>query len=474
VNATGERRAQVVVVGGGAAGLCAAIASARNGARVLLIEREAFVGGLSAVLPWLGFHDRDYRLAVKGLALEMAHRLQAAGAASDFVLDPKCGSALSLDSHTWKCIAMAMLREADVSLLLEAQVIGAVRQGDRVTGVVVETKSGAERVDADIVVDCTGDGDVAARAGVPFDLGRPEDGLVQTPTLAFRLGGVDRAAFVAGIKNPALKYREWLCPYPHLWEKMVRRLDRMPVIICGGFAGLIEEARRRGELHVPQTHIVGVKVHRDDEFIVGSTRVLGLDPTSGDSRTAALATMYGQIPELVAFFRKYIPGCADAYLREISPLLGVRESRRIVGDCVLTEDDLVAGRRFDDAVAMGAYHIDIHRPAGTWVQSRNVQAYAIPLGSLIARDMANLMMAGKCLSATHEALASTRVVPTCMAQGQAVGTAAALAVGAGRPVREAPFDRLRATLIEQGAELGDTLGEPNLVAIEEVGQLPLD
>ena len=168
----------------------------------------------------------------------------------------------------------------------------------------------------------------------------------------------------------------------------------------------------------------------------------------------------------------YVPGFADAYLLEIAPMLGVRESRRIMGDYLLTGDDVAAGRQFADGVALGGYHIDIHRPAGTWVESRNVQTYDIPLRCLVARDVEGLLMAGKCLSATHEAVASTRVIPICMAPGQAAGTGAALAVGAGRPVRDLPTQRILDTLIEQGAELRQTLGEPDPAVIEHVGQLP--
>jgi hypothetical protein len=153
-------------------------------------------------------------------------------------------------------------------------------------------------------------------------------------------------------------------------------------------------------------------------------------------------------------------------------MLGVRESRRILGDYVLNADDLVSGRRFDDAVAMGGYHIDIHRPSGTWVDSRNVEAYTIPFRSLVARGVEGLLMAGKCLSATHEAVASSRVIPICMAQGQAVGTAAALAVRARKSPRDVSAGQLRQTLIDQDAELGQGLGEPDPELIERIGVLP--
>jgi hypothetical protein len=349
-----------------------------------------------------------------------------------------------------------------------------LRQADRIGGVVVENKSGRQRIEADITIDCSGDGDVAARGGVPWEKGRTCDGLVQAPTLVFKLGGVDRAGFVAGCKNSEINYREWISPYPELWAKMMRRLDRMQVIICGGYAGLIQKARAEGEFEVPQSRIVGVKLHKPDEFLVVMTRVLGLDPTSTASLTDAYTRIYEQIPVLVRFFQRWVPGFESSHLGEIAPMLGVRESRRIMGDYVLTADDLVAGRTFDDAVSMGAYHIDIHRPSGTWVDSHNVRAYTIPLRSLIARDVDGLLMAGKCLSATHEAVASTRVIPICMGQGQAVGTAAAIAVRRGQSVRDISIASLQDALVQQGAEIGRTVGEPDLQAIEEVGQLPMN
>ena len=467
-------RTQVLVVGSGAAGLTAAIAAARNGAETLLVENAGFLGGISATLPWLGFHDRDYRPIVKGLPLEFCQRLQSLGAASDFELDPKCASAISIDSHWWKIVAMELVRAAGVRLLLHTQVVDTLREGDRVRGVVVENKSGRQRIEADVTIDCSGDGDVAARGGVAWAKGRTGDGLVQAPTLVFKLGGVNRAGFIAGCRNPAIKYREWIAPYPDLLEKMMRRIDRMNVIICGGYAALIEQARAAGEFTVPQTRIVGVKLHQPDQFLVVMTRVLGLDPTSTASLTDAYTRVYEQIPVLVRFFKKWVPGFEQSHLQEIAPMLGVRESRRIMGDYVLQAEDLVAGRVFEDAVSMGGYHIDIHRPAGTWVDSHNVRAYTIPFRSLIAREVDGLLMAGKCLSATHEAVASTRVIPICMGQGQAVGTAAALAVKAGVGVRELSISKLQDTLASQGAEFGRTVGPPNQRAIDEVGQLPFD
>ena len=204
------------------------------------------------------------------------------------------------------------------------------------------------------------------------------------------------------------------------------------------------------------------------------TRVLGLDPTNVESMSNAYIKIYDQIPQLLEFFRKYVPGCETSYLVEIAPMLGVRESRRIMGDYLLDAEDLLEGKVFADAVSMGRYHIDFHRPSGSWVDSRNVKAYTIPLRSLIARDVEGLMMAGKCLSATHEAVASTRVIPIYMGQGEAVGTAAALAIKNKTTVRELDTQRLQDQLDMQGAELGQSVRPPNQKAIDEYGQLPLE
>lgn len=465
-------RTQVLVVGAGAAGIAAAVAAARNGAETLLVEYNGYLGGISATLGWIGFHDNRYRQVVRGFAAECIEKLQAAGDASPYVLDPKCSSIVSLNTHAWKILALEMAQQAGVRLMLHTHVVDTLRTGDRIAGVVVEHKSGRQEIHAGITIDCSGDGDVAARGGVAWEKGRTSDGLVQAPTLVFRAGGIDRDKFVQACKNPDYNYREWLSPYPDLWNKMMRRIDHEPVFITGGFAGLIEKAKRAGDFDVPQSRLVGVKSHIPDEFLVVTTRVLGLDPTDVASVTEAYSRVYGQIPVLLRFFRKYLPGWESANIREIAPMLGIRESRRICGDYMLNLDDVVQGREFPDAIGMGGYHVDIHNPSGTWVLSHNVQAYTIPLRSLIARDVDGLLMAGKCLSATHEAVASTRVIPICMGQGQATGTAAAMAVAAGHTVRDVPIATLQNRLIDQGAELGQTLGDPDPELIERIGVLP--
>lgn len=439
-----------------------------------MIERSGFLGGISATLPWLGFHDREYRQVVKGLAQEFMRDLVANADAVAPCLDPKCGSAFSFNFHAWKILAMKKLEEAGVKILLQAVYVDTLREGDRVTGVVLESKSGRQTIGADVVIDCSGDGDVAARAGLSWEKGRTKDGLVQAPTLVFTIGGVDRQELITACKDPSLKYREWFEPYPDIRERFVRNLDSLPAFVFGGFADLMTQAREKGGLDIPQSRVVGVKLHKEDEFMAVMTRVLGLDPTDVDNMSSAFSNLYGQITPIIQFFRGWVPGFSNCFLREIAPIMGVRESRRIIGDYILTGEDVIAGREFKDAVSMGGYHIDIHRPSGSWVESYNVQAYTIPLRSLISKNAENLLMAGKCISATHEAIGSTRVIPICMGQAQAVGTVSAMAVKQNKSVRDIAVHDLQNMLIDQGAEIGQSLGEPNEEAIEKYGQLPLE
>lgn len=462
----------VVVVGSGAAGLAAALAAGRSGVPTTLIESAGFVGGNSAVLPWLGFHSRRYQRVVDGIAGELVEEMRAAGEASEITLDPVCGSAVSLNSHVYRTVAMRLLREAGVRVMLHTLLVDVVRAGDRVTGVVVARKSGTETVRGDVFVDASGDGDLSVLAGAATAKGRTSDGRVQAPTLVFRVGGIDRDEFVAGLMREDTGFRDLLGDHPAAYERLRRRLPTQQVIVLGGFAGLIAQAKAAGDLDVPASRVVGVKTHPPDELVAVSTKVAEFDPVDADSLSEAYAQAYAQVMPLMRFFVKWLPGFGSARLIEIAPMLGVRESRRVMGDYLLTTDDVMAGRSFTDGVAVGAYHIDIHTPDGSWVDSRSVRPYDIPLRALTVGGVENLFVAGKCMSASHEAIGSTRVITTCMAQGQAVGTAAAHVVRDRVGIRDVPVPRLQSELLAAGAVLRANLPEPDPELVERIGSIP--
>jgi hypothetical protein len=460
---------RVVIVGSGAAGLSAALAAGRAGADVTLIESTGTIGGNSAILPWLGFHSRRYQRVVDGIAGELVGRLQALGAASTIDLDPVLGSAVSLNNHVFRCLAMRLLADANVRVMLQTLAVDVGTDGDRLRSVIVEQKSGRQKVAGDVFIDASGDGDVAARAGVPWEKGRTADGRVQAPSLAFRIGGIDRDAWVEGLVRSKGAFRELLDNYPDALQKLVGRLPTQQVIVLGGFARLMDQARADGKLDVPTTRVVGVKTHRHDEFVAVCTKVADFDPVDADSLSRAYQDAYAQIPQLMDFFVNWMPGCGNAYLEEVAPIIGIRESRRIMGEYVLTGDDVRQGQVFDDGIGIGAYHIDIHLPDGSRFDSEPTLPYDIPLRSLIARRVENLLVAGKCFSATHEAIASSRVIPICMAEGQAAGLAAAHAARDGVGPRDIDVAKLQSELRASGAILRDDLTEPDPHIVDRIG-----
>lgn len=436
----------VLVIGGGSAGIAAATAAARNGARTVLVEKYGFLGGTSTVGlvgPFMTSYSSDGREpVVGGIFQEIVDRMVAAGGAVDpgktqageqwssFIT---VGHAHVTPFHpdALKVAAADMLVEAGVMLMLHTSFVD-VRLDParrRIEGVVVLTKAGLAYLPAAIVVDCSADGDVAARAGVPFTVGR-DDGKRMPATMFFRIGGVDDERVEAFAHEHEARH-----PGEHLYE-------------C-----LATAARTRGELHVPNDWI---NIYREPEpgvWRVNTTRLHDVDGTDPDHLTRAEIDGRRQVMHLLGFMRARCPGLENARLLEVAAQIGIRETRHIHGEYVLTRDDVVTGARFPDAIARCAYPIDIHDPEGTRFSLSAVDApyYEIPYRCLVPLRVDNLLIAGRCLSATHEAAASARVVPPVYAMGQAAGTAAALSVRERVMPRELSAPRLRERLAEQGA-----------------------
>lgn len=438
----------VLVVGGGPAGLAAAIASARNGARTTLIERYGYLGGnLTAGLvgPCMTSYSLDgQHQLIKGIFEEMVNRLEQVGGA----LHPSkisaggayCGfivyghdKVTPFDPEAVKMVALDMCREAGVSLRLHTVVADALVSGNRVDGVVAVSKSGLQAINATVTVDCSADGDVAANAGAAFEKGRDTDGLMQPMTLFFRVAKVDDATV-----------EEYVRAHPD---------DYRP------FASLVAEAKERGEFPIPRK---GIGIYRTLEpgvWRVNTTRLHNYDGTNVEDLTRAEIEGREQVKILLAFFRKWLPGFEQCELHDTAATMGVRETRRIVGEYTLTIDDLATGRSFADTIAYCGYPVDIHSPTGDGGGAdgsyQTANEYQIPYRSLVPRDVDNLLVAGRCVSATHEALGAIRVMPPSFAMGQAAGTAAAMAIEWGVPPRKVPVPQLRELLTRQGAFLGD-------------------
>ena len=440
----------VLVVGGGNAGCAAALAAARHGARTLLAERYGFLGGTataSMVGPWMTFHSGKERI-VGGIAEEIVERLMAKGAspghlhdASDYV-----PTITPFDPEVHKALLFEMMQESGVHLLLHAYVTDAIAAADTVEGATFATVAGPRSYRAGVTIDATADAFVAASAGVQTQQG-DERGRVQPATLMFRLSHVDLAKTAAYVRA-----------HPDQMRTSLKTHERTPehLTAVAGLYDLWHAAEASGEVTVPRELVSFFITPYDDEVTVNMTRVTDIDPLDPDDLTRAEVQARLQVMQLFEFFRRRVPGFDRARLAATATQIGIRESRRIVGEYTLTREDVLEARQFDDAVARSAYPIDIHNPSGSGTTTHRLPeggSYEIPYRCLVPKTVERLLVAGRCISTTHEALASTRLTPTVMTLGQAAGTAGALANKQGIRVRDVDTNALRAALRLDGVDL---------------------
>ncbi len=441
----------VIVVGGGNAGCAAALAAARHGARTLVIERYGFLGGTATaamVGPWMTFHAGSERI-VGGIAEEIVERLIALGGSPGHLPDASgyVATITPFDPELHKALLFDLMRESGVRLLLHAYFLDALPDGGGgVRGVRVATVGGLREYEGAVVVDASADAFVAASAGVALQQGDAR-GRVQPASLMFRLSHVDLDQTAAYVRAHPAEMRTSLAP---------ELRDARALTALAGLYELWNAARARGDVDVPRELVSFFISPYADEVSVNMTRVVDIDPLDPDDLTRAEIEARAQAMQLLAFFRRDVPGFAGARIAATATQIGIRESRRIVGAYTLTRDDVLHARTFDDAVARSAYPIDIHNPSGSGTTTFRLPpgaSYEIPYRCLVPERVERLLVAGRCISTTHEALASVRLTPTVMTLGQAAGTAAALAVRDGMRLREVPAGELRAELARDGVDL---------------------
>jgi hypothetical protein len=454
----------VLVVGGGSAGWHAAVAAARSGAKTLLVERHGTLGGTvtnAMVQPFMTYHDPFGEPVVAGIWQEMIERMVGLGGSvgpipADHGNPPwsKRPTVTPFDPEVLRFVAQELVLEAGAALLLHTIVADVVTENGQLRGVVVESKSGREVILARCVVDASGDADVAALAGAEVMFGREEDGLTMPMTLYIKMSGVDYGAIRRYVEDNPAEFRWW--SFPAVDPSLPDDVEKAPVS-CAGFLTLVREARESGELNLGRESINILPCPGPGDAVLNCTRVGQLDPTRVEDLTTAEIEARRQAMSVVGFVKRRVPGFEHARLLSIAPNIGVRESRRVVGEHVLTREDVVTARRFPDAIARGSYNIDIHNPhddKSTWMDVDD--PYEIPYRCLVPRRVDHLLVAGRCISATHEASATTRITPYVAATGQAAGTAAALAVRSGVPPRDIDAAELVRLLIDQGASLTHT------------------
>jgi hypothetical protein len=428
----------------------AALGAAWAGADVILVERYGFLGGnatVSLVMPLMSFHTqrgapRDVDntsllptdhgpgepVVAGALAVFLERLIEAHGAIAPSL---QTGYTVPFDPELFKLVALELIDEADIRFLLHAFASGVVGEEGRPRGVVFETKSGPLVIEADAIIDCTGDGDIAALAGVSYDIGRDGDKLVQPMTLMFRMVGFERPAFAAYVRDNPSQWRG----VHGLWD-------------------LVAKATEAGDLELPREDILFFATPHEGELSVNSTRVTGVLGTNAWDLTAAEWQSRRQMAQIAEFLKRYVPGFEESYIVQSGSRIGVRESRRIEGDYRMTAEDILTARKFADGIARGSYPIDIHNPAGKGTVLKRVppgEFYEIPLRCLLPRGVDGLLVAGRCISGTHEAHSSYRVTPTAMATGQAAGVCAALAAKRGRLPRDIAAADVQRVLGRQGA-----------------------
>ncbi len=450
-----RERYDVLVVGGGNAGCAAALAAARSGARTLLVERYGFLGGTATaamVGPWMTFHSGTDRI-VGGIAQEIVERLVALGGSPGHITDSSdyVPTITPFDPEVHKALLFDLMRESGVDLLLHAYFIATLRDTDgAVRGARFATVGGLREVRALRTIDTTADAFVAAGAGVALQTG-DERGKVQPASLMFRLSHVDLNALATYVRTHPNEMRTSLKTH----ERTAGALTAV-----AGLYDLWNAARERGEVDVPRELVSFFISPYPDEVTVNMTRVTDIDPLDADDLTRAEIEARSQTMQLLAFFRRRVPGFANARIAATATQIGIRESRRIVGLYTLTAQDVLEGRTFPDAIARSAYPIDIHNPSGAGTVTQRLApgaSYEIPYRCLVPAAVQGLLVAGRCIATTHEALASTRLTPTVMTLGQAAGTAASLSLRANVLLRDVDSLQLRTQLIADGVDLRRTV-----------------
>lgn len=411
-----------LVVGGGLTGVAAAVAARRQGLEVLLLEKAGFLGGapgtmlINPFMPYSTTVDGQRFALSRGFFAELQELLREVGGYQG------PGREDIHEEYLKLALDRLVVREG-VRVLFHATLCGVEKSGETIVALQAATKAGTLRFTARRYIDCTGDADLAVMAGCPYQLGRG-DGLCQPMTLCFRIGNVD---------------------IPVFRENRQLMQDRY------------KQLKAEGKIKNPRENVLVFNTLVDGMLHFNTTRVVRHNPVDPLDVTRAEMAAREQMFEICHFLREQVPGFEHSQLVYSAGEIGVRESRKIVGEYVLTQEDLVACTKFPDRIAAGNYDIDIHNPEGSGTSHYYFAPgtwYTIPYRSLLPLKAGNLLVAGRCISATHEAQASIRILPIVATLGQAAGVAAAVSLRAGVAPREADVAEIQRILTREGAFIG--------------------
>lgn len=447
-------QADVVVIGAGPGGLAAAISAARQGVRVLLVERMGYLGGCLAMgLPLLGYYDAQERYVTGGFAQELVKRLIQKGAATNHRICPMHNSTTIIDPSVAKIVCFEMALEAGVQLLLHSELADVEVCDGSIRSITVVGKGERIHIAGRIFIDGTGDGDLAYMSGARYDKGQAGTGEMQSPTLTFDLGGVELEKLFDYLEeHPGdFQYCDTMEVKPG-YNTAYLRGDKNHVFI--GMRETIARLKAEGKCPIKRDTLIYINQMNPGHVLINSIRILDFDGSDVASLTAGETESYLTILPLIKMLRENIPGFENCYLSHINPVIGVRESRRIRGIQTLRADAVLAGEVPEDSLCLGSFKIDIHAGATDQTIFKYLDhPYGIPYGCTVSADISNLMMTGRCISVDEVAFGSVRIMPTCMVVGQGAGVGAALAVRQGIDPEAVEVCQIREILRRDGAVL---------------------
>lgn len=431
-------KVEVLVIGGGAAGIAAAETASRRGRDTMLIERYGFCGGaavagLSGTICGMYLSsesERSPEQVVFGFPDRFMKEMDRRGGITEPLKYGKSWT-LTHDPLTWREVAEHFLLESGVKIMYHTSLVGVVMEYETVKGVIINTKSGLAAIHSDAVIDASGDADVIYRAGFKFTKG--DNGKVQNPTMIFRIGGVDVQRF--------LKY----------WGS--------DTICSGEVTRLIHDLNESGRYFLPRSKIWIFKTSRPNELLVNATRIIGhdkrdLDATDPIDHTEAEINGRRQVREYARFLKEHIKGCENSFVNDTGTEVGIRQTRTVAGVDKLSNNDVLNRRKRPNGIVRSPWPIELHygdKPKVEWLTD---DYYEVPFETLVPEKGENVIVAGRCLSAEHEALASARVTAQCFAYGQAAGLAASELVVTKRKFREIEGAEIRYLMNKDGANMG--------------------
>jgi hypothetical protein len=453
----------VIVVGGGSAGIASAIAAAKTGAKTMLIESGPFLGGdFISGLPIDGCMNARGEWIVGGVIKELFQACEKRGGYIGPICDYRALWIVCTDPLAMQFAIVDVVDRYPIDVLLYSFANDVEVHSGEIKSISVVNKLGERQYSAKVFVDCTGDGDIAIKAGNPYEQGGESPQDLQPVSIVYRLENVDTKALLNFVRNNpdnvSLGESPWMgggAGKEELIDMLVRQ--GYAKVFFTGEGPLLSQAIADGIIsNCSMLAITPYSVERNG-VSVNSTR-LPVDATKTDALSQAIVPLFSQVDQGVRFLKERVPGFENAYFVGVAPRIGIRETRRLIGDYILNSEDVLESKKRSDGIAKGGHEYDIHGKNKDHIrmQLKDGGSYDIPLGCLLPKELKNVLIAGRNISAERGAHSTARVMGTCMAMGHAAGVAAAMSAKTGVPLRSIDIDELRAILRSQGAVLDGT------------------